>query len=128
VLNKLTLAVAALGSVLVSNQAQAAVVVRDIVIRNAGFEDQGLADGTFAPNTVYGWSTYGGGASSGTQNPTAAQAPNVPGGSNVGYLNSFILNGETSEGGFRQDLGEGVTAGTRYDLSVQVGRRADNAD
>lgn len=129
-LNKLTLAMAAMGGVLASTgQAQAAVVVRDIAIRNAGFEERAIEDGSYLEDSVEGWVVRGAlAAFTGTANLTAAQSPTVPEGSNVAFLNSFNRGNGNVSGGFYQDLAETVVAGTQYDLSVQLGRRADNAD
>lgn len=86
-----------------------------IPVENHSFEAIGLADGDFRLRQVPGWVSTG---LVGTYDPLASKFVDpIPDGENTAYLNNGNLSQVVS--------GEKVAAGATYELSVDVGDRAD---
>ncbi len=86
-----------------------------LTVVNPGFEDNVLGDGAYTTSFVAGWTTTGGGEF----NPTTAHfSSQAPEGANTAYNNGGTIS---------QLLGDTLTAGSIYTLTVQVGDRLDTA-
>jgi len=93
-----------------------------INVVNASFEDLAMPDGTYREgNFGGGWRSFN--TRNGVQNPTAAAFPSVPHGVNTAYINTTLSEG--ANGYIFQTVAGGISAMTRYTLSVDVGWRAD---
>jgi len=125
-MNKVLIAAGVLAAALPATGATAATIVtRTVAIENASFENPPLGDGRFCAGCTPGWSSGGGSAGAGAQNPTSSIVTSVPDGQNIGYLNNFFNMGEPVAGSLTQQLVERIVAGTNYQLTVDVVRRTD---
>lgn len=123
-MKKVLIAAGALAAVLSATGAGAAT--RVVAVENASFENPPLRDGEFCLGCLPGWASLGGDGSAGGSNFTATLVPVVPDGENVAFLNNYVNGDRPTAGALSQTLAERIVAGTTYQMTIDVVRRADD--